>query len=838
MTKHKKPALKREQPSMFSSLSPTKQDLLCVLFLYGITLFLFRGIIFENGAFAAGGDTATAVIFEKAGNHIAATEKIDPVWMPYFFSGMPTFGNMAYIPHAVSYLQNIIVRILNLFYLNGTWTWLVVYSFLSGVFMFFFMRVMKFARTASLLAALTFMLSPYAIGLAGEGHGSKLMALSYLPLVFMLTHLLFERRDVLSFGLLAASIGTLLLTNHVQIVYYVFIVIGLYLLYQIILDIRVEKLLVVKKSALLAGALIIGFFISSYIYLSLHEYAQYSIRGGGTTGAPGGLTYEYATNWSWHPAELVTLLVPSFFGLQMPYYWGTIEPWTNSSVYVGILPIFLSIIALVYRRNATTVFFGLLTAIVVLMSFGRNFSLFYGLLFDYLPFFNKFRAPAMVLHLLAFTLGILGAHGFAYLIEVRDRPGNGDPAKLKRFLLYGATALGLFLVLIVLTKGSLLTGFADFTREGEQQELQQQYGARTPQVMAQLKQERIDLLWKDLVKFSLIGLASCGAIWLFLSKKISAGVFSAAVLGILLVDLTIMDMKFISPKPASALEQSNKPDATVTFLRQDTTLFRVFPLGQQFQDNTFAYHEDEEDDRRIQSIGGYSPAKLKIYQTMLDSCLYKGADPNFPINMNIVNMLNVRYIYGPFQLPQDRLELVYTDQAKRMLTYRNPSMLPRAFFVKGVMVAGNEHEVFQILNSPMFDAGTTAVVEKPLPEPVTAPDSAIAEVREFASRRIVLDAFTSSPSLLVLSEVYYPAGWKATIDGTETEIYKTNYILRSVVLPAGKHEVVFTFDPPMYATGYALTHVGWGVVLICIAIGLIPTVRARVGRQRAEQAHG
>ena len=824
MSKHKRPSPKKERPSALSSLSPLKKDILCIAFLYGITLLLFRGIIFQNAAFEVGGDTAASLSYARAGDYIASVEHVDPVWMPYFFSGMPTFGNMAYLPRNVSYIQTAVVKILNVLYLNGTWTWLVVYYFLSGVFMFFLLRTMKFSWIVSLFAALTFMITPHAIQLSAEGHGSKLMALSYLPLAFLLTRVLLERRDVLSFGLLSALIGTLLLTNHVQIVYYVFILTGLYVAYNAILDAKVEKTSSLIKPALFIGALAIGFCISAYIYLSLHEYAQFSMRGSGTSGVSGGLNYDYATNWSWHPAEMVTLLMPSFFGLAPPYYWGPIEPWTNSTAYVGILPILFSIAALVYRRNKTTIFFASLTVLFVLVSFGRNFSLFYELLFNYLPYFDKFRAPAMVLHMLPFTLGILGAYGFAFFLEVRDAPKSDELAGLKRFTGYGAVALAGILLLFALTKTTLLTEVADFMRANEQAELQRQYGAQTPRVISQLKAARIDLLWNDIIKFSLIGLASFGAIWLFLSKRIKGELFSIAILAILFVDLAIMDAKFIDPKPVSTLEESFQPDATVTFLKRDTTLFRIFPLGEMFQDNTFAYHT-------IQSIGGYSPAKLKIYQTMLDSCLYKNADPRFPLNMNIVNMMNVKYIVGPFQLPTERFELVHTDPARRVLTYRNPTMLNRSFFVKDVVIAKNRHEVFQTLNSPSFEAGRTAVLEKPLPETLVTPDSTFSEIRSFGSRRIAVSTFTSSAALLVLSEVYYPAGWKATIDGRETEIYQTNFILRSVVVPSGNHEVVFTFDPPMYAGGYLLSNIGWGVALLCIALGVYQTVKARPGAQ-------
>ena len=173
---------------MFPSLSPTAKDVLCIGVLYAVTLVLFRGIVFDDAAFASGGDTATAMSYAVAGNRIAQAESVDVLWMPNFFSGMPTFGNVAYVPRNVDYLQTTGQRILNLLYLNGKWTWLIVYCLIGGIGMFFLIRVWGFSRPAALIAAFTFMLSPYTVGLPGEGHGSKLMALCYLPLLVLLTH--------------------------------------------------------------------------------------------------------------------------------------------------------------------------------------------------------------------------------------------------------------------------------------------------------------------------------------------------------------------------------------------------------------------------------------------------------------------------------------------------------------------------------------------------------------------------------------------------------------------------------------------------------------------------
>ncbi len=830
MAKTRKPAHRPavEETGFFSSLSPTMQDVVCAVLLYVVTLILFRGIIFSDSAFSSGGDTASSLSYTHAGQMLQEKEKEDVLWMPFFFSGMPTFGNVAFIPHDVNYVQTIALKVLNLLFLNGHWTWLVVFYFLRGIFMFLLMRVWKFGRVASLLAAVTFMLSPFAVGLAGEGHGSKLMALTYLPLVFLLMDVLFERRDLLSFGLFSAAIGTLLLTNHMQIVYYIFIVLGLYLLYTIIVDFKTDKLLVAKKTALFIGAIVLGLCISSYIYLSVYEYAQYSMRGGGTTGATGGLAYDYATNWSWAPSEILTLLIPGFFGFQADYYWGAIEPWTNSTVYVGIIPLVLTVIALVYRRTRMAIFMAILTLAVLLISLGRNFSLLYQLLFYVLPFFNKFRAPSMILHMLPFVLGILAAIGFTALVDLREKLKAPEAEKAARTFLIVAAALGGLFVISFLLKSALqdfLSSFL-FIREGETAQWRQQYGQQVQQAINHFKQTRFDIFWKDYIKFLLIAAASIAATGAYLKRNIRFPMFAALLLGILTVDLMIIDDKLITPSPSAALEKNFLPDQTITYLAQQPGIFRIFPgvapSDPLYMDNTFAYHG-------LQSIVGYSPAKLKIYQTMIDSCMYHGSNPEFPLNMSIVNMLNTEYLIAHGRLPDERLQAVNLDQAKREVTYRNPDALPRAFFVNSVMVAPTDHEVFETLNSPSFNPAQTAILYT-MPPGIGRPDSASVKVTDYKSRHITLSATTTSPALMVLSEVYYPAGWKAYVDGHETEIYRTNYILRSIVVPAGTHEVVFSFDPPVYRLGWILSNVAWALAALCVLIGLwqVPAIRKRL----------
>ncbi len=829
MSKHRHPQTPAQKESWIAGLSPTTRDILSIVIIYLVSVVVFREIILNNMAFSSEGDTIAALSYQRAGTTLQQKEGEDVLWMPFFFSGMPTFGNLAFIPHDVNYLQKYLVTALDYFYLHGAWTWFVVFYFLGGTFMFLLCRHMGFVRPVALFAAFTFMLSPYAIGLAGEGHGSKLMALIYLPLILMLTNLLYQRKDLLSFGLLAAALGTFFLTNHLQIVYYGLMLLGLYVVFRIVTDARSGIAPLTRATALLLGALVIGFCISSYIYLSVYEYAPFSIRGGGTAGASGGLAWDYATNWSWHPAELLTLLIPGFFGMQVSTYWGPITPWTNSSVYVGLVPIFFATLALIYRRNAMTIFLAIVAGLFFLLSLGRNFSLLYDLLFTTLPFFNKFRAPVQILHLMPLLLGVLGAYGFSALLE-SARWKEEERLRLARRLLTLTAILGGIALVGLLLKSWLFDALSGslFSREGELAQARQQFGQRANQALMQLKQVRFEIFWKDLVKFGILGALVAGSAWAFLRGKLRAGVYAALIVAITVIDLWFVSGKYISPVSRTTVEQGFREDATVAFLKSQEGMFRIFPVGQLFMDNTYAYHG-------LQSIAGYSPAKLKIYQTMIDSTLERSADPQFPWNMNVVDMLNVRYFVVPGLLPENKyLEQVYVDQARRIVTYRNPHALPRAWYASTIRVVRDDAEVFAALNAPDFNPAQTAILTKAPPESIVPQDSTRAPVlTEYRSRLITLKTETTGPALLVLSEVYYPAGWNATIDGKETEILRTNDILRSVVVPAGTHEVVFRFDPASYRTGWILSNAGWAVAALAILAGLwqLPAVRRRLARR-------
>ncbi|HLX12554.1 MAG TPA: YfhO family protein, partial [Bacteroidota bacterium] len=330
-----------------------------------------------------------------------------------------------------------------------------------------------------------------------------------------------------------------------------------------------------------------------------------------------------------------------------------------------------------------------------------------------------------------------------------------------------------------------------------------------------LMQKRFDVFWGDFVKSALFAITTLGAIIAYLSGKIRAGLLSVIFLALLFIDLSILDQHYIDPKPKAALGEQVAPDAVIQRIQaeQDTSLFRVYEISD-YENNTLMYNH-------VQAATGYSPAKLKIYQDLRDSCFPRG-------NMNVFAMLNIKYAVQSKQMQDGSVQ-----RSLQQIPY-----LPRAWFVDGYKVIGTKKEMFAELNGPSFDPKHVALLEQePSAKPGKPDSTASVKVTKYESDQIEMTANTSVQALLVLSEIYYPAGWKAYVDGTETEIYKTNYALRSIVVPAGSHKIAFTFHPQTYEMALKVTQAAWVLTGIIIVVGALqlPALKKRMGKGSPEQ---
>jgi hypothetical protein len=404
--------------------------------------------------------------------------------------------------------------------------------------------------------------------------------------------------------------------------------------------------------------------------------------------------------------------------------------------------------------------------------------------------------------------GILAAQGATAIIEIVKGEGKIEPEKFRKNLFAFAGVLVVAVLIGFVAKGAVRGFLSDFmfSKPGEVQ----QYGA---QIVALIREIRFDVFWNYFTANAVYIACFAGLVYGAIRKKLALTTMLAGFVALAVVDLYVLDAKLINPKPITQISQQFEPDATVRKLQQegDSTLFRVLPIwALTTPDNSLMYH-------RLQMVMGYSPAKLKIYQELVDSCFLKG-------NRKTFDMLNVKYYLTQQQHPDGTVETI---------AQLNPDMLPRAWFAEGFVVAANKTDVFRHINAPDWNPATTAILERAPGGSPQKPSERSVTVTKFASREIVLNASTDADALLVLSEVYYPAGWKAFIDGAETEIYKTNYVLRSVVVPKGKHTIEFKFEPAAYVAGYDITLGAWGVTFLLILVGLWrePWVRERFARK-------
>jgi hypothetical protein len=827
MAKKETSALKSKSPAKegnfwFDKFSSMKQDLLCVGILLAIIFLLFGKIIFNNMVFADSSDAATHNSWVEGLNHIRETEHIDPLWMPYLFSGMPIAAALIFSQN-VNYLETLILLPGKLLFLNSEMSWFVLHYFLMGLFMYMLARRLGFSPLPSLFAAATLMLHPNAIGLSQSGHGSKLITLSYIPLLFLLTYNLFQKRNLLSLGLLAGVTGTLFLSRHPQIAFYGMMLIGSYLVYELIFDIRQRPVEGVKKALLFVLAVGIGFAIYTFEFLPTQEYSKYSIRGGSETGVSKGLDYDYATNWSFHPLEALTYIVPSTFGFSDPYvidvqgqeqpmnlYWGWM-PFTDCPVYIGIIPVLLGLLALVHNRDKLAWFLALFSGLILLISFGKYLSVVYDLFFNFVPYFNKFRAPVLILYLMPITFGLLAANGMSYIGDIMKSGKDESFIKIKKRMMFYAMTLTGAVVLGFIGKSGLkgfLSGFM-FSAPIDQQ-VAQQYGREAVTIF---HDKRFEVFWNYFVWCALQGALFFGLITLYWNGKLQRSMMMFGIIALVVVDLYTIDTKYINPTIKSEESIPFRGDATVQRLQSesDTSLFRVFPTWG-LDNSLMNYH--------IQMITGYSPAKLKIYQETVDSCFSRG-------NRKVFDMLNVKYFLGKQK---------GRDGNEQVVAQLNPEVLPRAWFVDSSVVSLSKKQTFYILNSNDWDPKQTAILEKePATKPGRSQGTTVTNIK-FASSDITLSATTPAPALLVLSEIYYPAGWKAYIDGVETEIYKTNYILRSVIVPAGTHQVEWKFEPSSFQYGMIISRSAWGLTGILVLIGLVqlPVVREKFGKKKQE----
>ncbi len=726
-----------------------------------------------------------------------------PLWTPYIFSGMPTLGSLIAAPYT-NPMSLLLTPIPGIFKV-------VTYYFLLGIFTWLFLRRRGLNVLTALFGTLAFVFSAHVVTLIMFGHNSKIATLVFLPLVLMATDALWERPSLRWISLLGLAIGTMLVTSHFQIAYYTLLAAGLYLVVSTVASLRGKEPgvagIVGRWAAWGVGA-VIGFAANAVLFLPVREYAKHSIRG----GTDGGLPYDYATNWSFHPLEMATFFVPSFMGFGGETYWGWM-PFTDFPHYMGILVLFLAIITVaLWPREKLHLYFATLGGLALVVAFGKHLPLLYNLLFEFFPYFNKFRVPSMILFLLQFSVAALAALGLGRILTA---PASERPRILKVFWITAAVMGGLIVVL----GGWVASGAADGMLQERLAARAPVYGAQ-PQQMLRFVPMVSDNAASDTVVVLAIFAAGLGLLWLALRNKAAGWV---VLLGLLL--LTTIDLWRVDARPSKGTLQprtSNpevfRPSSAVQFLQAQEQPYRVLPMtGAGLNNNLYAYF-------KIPSILGYNPAKLKIYQDLIDDQGPVGISKSLSQgNFNIVNMLNLKYVIADQELAVGPLRTVHRGGPFVM---ENTEVLPRMWFVDRTRTVADPTTHLAAVADPTWRPAVEALTFEDLGslDPGTG---GTATLTHYEPRE--LDAEVNSPgnSLLVLSEVYYGPGWKAWLDDQPVDIHRVNYVLRGVVVPPGQHTLRMRFDPSSFANGAMFSLGAYVVILVGLAGSFVLDRRRR-----------
>jgi hypothetical protein len=761
-----------------------------------------------------------------------------PLWTNGMFSGMPAYQIAMESQNAIS--PGIFYSILTLGLPKP-----ISLFFLACISFYFLSQVVKVNPYIGIIGALAFAYATYNPVIVAAGHDTKMQTIALMPAFIGSLLLVYDKRYWAGGALTALFSSLLVGMNHPQIAYYTFLIaIAMTIAFAInwVRQKEVKHLLISGAIVIVAG--LIGVLSNAVTLFTTYEYAKESIRGGSeladnkTNSTKTGLSADYALSYSFAKAEPFVMMVPNMFGgstapieekletskamesLQaMPpelgnqiagfrlAYWGGIveSAGTSGPPYVGAIICFLTLLGFFILDNKHKWWILAISALAIMMSWGHYFAGFNHFLLKSLPMYNKFRAPSMTLVIPAFLFCLMSILTLQAIVSMEDKEELWK--RFKKGLLLGG---GVILLLLMLYFTS------DFRSESDRQLLTQSAGA-PEQVKGYitdftnaLRDDRQSLFFSSLMRSFLLMAATAFILWLSIRRKIKAPVVFALVGILAFIDIMSVSSKYLnSDNYQDEIENQNSFTQTAadSQILQDSSYYRVLDLRQglgtlTYGANTAFFHK---------SIGGYHPAKLSIYQDLIEKQLMQ-----FPQSLPVVNMLNTKYI-------------IQADQSGKEQVYPNPDALGAAWFVKTVRYESTPAAVMNALSN--FHPKDTAILfaaDRNLVTTVPAADSS-ATIRLIRNDNdeVLYQATTATGGFAVFSEVFYSKGWKAFIDGKEAPILRTNYVLRGLSIPAGNHEVRFSFHPDSYYTGDTVSLIAGLLVFAALIIALVMTFKKK-----------
>ena len=724
-------------------------------------------------------------------------------WTDALFGGMPTFQ-------------------IRPTYANSGWlSWVgKVYSLgfpepVSWIFMmmlgfFILMLAFKVKWYLAVLGAIGYGLSSYFFILIGAGHIWKLLTLTYVPPTLAGIVWCYRGKYLAGAGLAALAGAMQLLSNHVQMTYYFgFVIVALVIgfLIQAISEHKLKQWGIATALLVVAGGLAIAANAPN-LYMS-YKYQKESIRGGhseltpveGEQGAQltdGGLDKEYITMWSYGKDETFTLMIPNVKGgatikpehgdnkflnlaetsqaqslnekgkiggqemqaiAQFAQYFGD-QPMTNGPVYVGVLIFALALLGVAVVRGPVKWSLVVVTIISIFLAWGHNMMWLTDLMIDYFPFYNKFRAPASWLVVAELTMPLLAVLALKEMFDSKQ-----DFWREHKWAIIGAFGFTALVCLLTWLIPSMFGSYSQQEVDAYMAQLQQY-----PTIDQAIRDVRGAMVSSDAMRSLLFLALGCAVLVAYRMNKINPMVTSLALAAVVLIDMGTVNKRYVDSEtfvPAEEVQVARgyAPRPVDTKILQDKQLsYRVLDL-QHFGDAMPSYFH--------KTVGGYHAAKLTRYNDLINRQLAQN-------NQRVVDMLNTKYII--------------TDDNNYQL---NPGALGNAWFVDSIAwVKGADQEMAALDSLPVAHA---AVADEQFREVLkdaqpVQPGDTIA-LTSYAANKLTFKSHSANGGLAVFSEVYFPWGWQATIDGKPAPIGRVNYVLRAMQLPAGDHTIVMTYDP-------------------------------------------
>jgi hypothetical protein len=796
---------------------------IAIILFYIITIGYFSPVFMDNMELRQGDMTSVEGMTKEVTDYHEKTGEYSG-WMNSMFSGMPTetlYGDPGFnIFHKIT---SIFRGFLDYNHAGILFTYLICF--------YIFMLCIGASPWLSILGALAFSLASYNLIIIEAGHVTKGYAMAYVAPIIGGVILTFRKKYFQGGLITLLFLGMEIASSHLQITYYAMITVGVLGICYFIYYLKQKELVTFGKAA---GILIIvaGLSVLPNLgnLLPTYEYSKDTMRGGSElTIVPdnkkedalkphdAGLEIDYAYSWSYGKMETFTLLVPDMYGgghtildksddtfqqlkskgyssTYLPTYWGD-QPFTSGPVYAGAIIVFLFILGLFAVKGPEKWFVIGVTLISFILAWGKNFEAINNFLFYNLPFYNKFRTPSMALTIAGVAMPILGMLALKNIFT-----GEISKEKAWKYTWISAAITG-GLCLLIIAFGL----FASLTGTGDKGYMDQLLGAgfdqdRIDAIMNILKDYRKSMLMGDGFRsLVFVGLAFA-TLWLFLKNKLQNINYIIAALAVLvLVDMWGVDRRYLNVdnfQPIKKVKSQHKATPADEMILQDKDInFRVINLASNTfnESNTSYYHK---------SIGGYSPAKLRRYQDIIDFYLspellmpkvgaklmaeQKGDSIPDPKELNILNMLNTKYYVVPVGEGQT-------------YPFLNKDAFGNAWFVKSVKFVDNpDQEILALKDAPLKEVAIVDVKFKDqIKNRIFNIDSTSTIKNTLCvPNRLEYAVKTSSEQLVVFSEVFYDkGGWRAYLDGKEVPHFRANYILRAMIIPAGDHKIEFVYTP-------------------------------------------